>query len=116
MNTYKDFHAEISRIEEECFNEVIALFKEHNTTIIDLDIDDDDDDNLILPMYGRYDGIENVTINSIEMIQVEVYGIKTMRIVLGVEDYDEKYELCEFDGNAIVFVYDVVYNYFKNNK
>ncbi len=114
MNTYKDFHAEISRIEEECLNEVIALFKEHNTTIIDLDIDDDD--NLILPMYGRYDGIENVTINSIELIQVDVYGIKTMRIVLGVEDYDEKYELCEFDGNAIVFVYDVVYNYFNNNK
>lgn len=115
MNTYKDFHAEISRIENECLNEVIALFNEHNTTIIDLDIDDDDD-NLILPMYGRYDGIENVTINSIEIIQVDVYGIKTMRIVLGVEDYDEKYELCEFDGNAITFVYDVVYNYFKNNK
>ena len=121
MNTYKDFHAEISRIEEECLNEVIALFNEHNTTIIELDVVDDDDvdddnDNLILPMYGRYDGIENVTINSIELIQVEVYGVKTMRIVLGVEDYDEKYELCEFDGNAIVFVYDVVYNYFKNNK
>lgn len=114
MNTYKDFHAEISRIEEECFNEVIALFNEHNTTIIELDVDDDD--NLILPMYGRYDGIENVTINSIELIQVEVYGIKTMRIVLGVEDYNEKYELCEFEGNVILFVYDVVYNYFNNNK
>lgn len=116
MNTYKDFHAEISRIENECFNEIIALFKEHNTTIINLYIDEDDDDNLILPMYGRYDGIENVTINSIELIQVEVYGVKTMRIVLGVEDYDEKYELCEFEGNAILFVYDVVYNYFSSNK
>ena len=115
MNTYKDFHAEISRIEEECFNEVIALFKEHNATIIHLYIDDDND-NLILPMYGRYDGIENVTINSIEIIQVDVYGIKTMRIVLGVEDYDEKYELCEFEGNAILFVYDAVYHYFNNNK
>ena len=116
MNTYKDFHAEISRIENECFNEIIALFKEHNTTIINLYIDEDDDDNLILPMYGRYCGIENVTINSIELIQVEVYGVKTMRIVLGVEDYDEKYELCEFEGNAILFVYDVVYNYFSSNK
>ena len=116
MNTYKDFHAEISRIENECYNEIIALFKEHNTTIINLYIDEDDDDNLILPMYGRYDGIENVTINSIELIQVEVYGVKTMRIVLGVEDYDEKYELCEFEGNAILFVYDVVYNYFSSNK
>jgi hypothetical protein len=114
MNTYKDFHAEISRIEKECLNEVIALFNEHNTTIIKLDIDDDD--NLILPMYGRYDSIENVTINSIELIQVDVYGIKEMRIVLGVEGYNEKYDLNEFDGNALLFVYDVVYYYFNNNK
>lgn len=114
MNTYKDFHAEISRIEKECLNEVIALFNEHNTTIIKLDIDDDD--NLILSMYGRYDSIENVTINSIEIIQVDVYGITEMRIVLGVEDYKEKFSLDEFDGNAILFVYDVVYNYFNNNK
>jgi hypothetical protein len=110
MNTYKDFHAEISRIEEECFNEVIALFNEHNTTIIELNIDDD---NLILPMYGRC--IENVTINSIELIQVDVYGIKEKRIVLGVEGYNEKFSLDEFDGNAILFVYDVVHNYFSDN-
>ena len=116
MNTYKDFHAEISRIENECFNEIIALFNEHNTTIIKFYIDDNDDGNLILPMYGRYDGIENVTINSVELIQVDVYGIKEKRIVLGVEDYDEKYELCEFEGNAIIFVYDAVYNYFSNIK
>ena len=116
MNTYKDFHREISKIEKECYNEVIALFNEHNTTIINFYIDDDDNDNLILPMYGRYYGIENVTINSIELIQVDVCGIKEKRIVLGVEDYDEKYELCEFEGNAILFVYDAAYNYFSNIK
>ena len=114
MNTYKDFHAEISRIENECLNEIIALFNEHNVSSIELDTEDEY--ALILPMYGRYEGIENVTINSIELIQVEVYGVKAMRIVLGVEDYGEKYELCEFEGNAILFVYDIVYSYFNNNK
>lgn len=114
MNTYKDFHAEISRIEKECLNEVIVLFNKHNTTIIKLDIDDDD--ILILPMYNRYDGIENVTINSIELIQVAVYGITVMRIILGVEEYNEKFRLEEFYGNALLLVYDAVYNYFNNNK
>jgi hypothetical protein len=114
MNTYKDFHAKISRIENECLNEVIALFEEHNVSSIELDTEDDD--ALILPMYGRYDGIENVTINSIEYKLVEVYGSEKMHIILGVEGYTEKFSLHEFDGNAILFVYDVVYNYFNNNK
>ena len=112
MNTYKNFHTEISRIEKECFNEIIALFEEYNVSSIELD----DDDALILSMYGRYDGIENVTINSIEYKLVEVYGSEKMDIMLGVEGYKEKISYYEFDGNAILFVYDAVYHYFNNNK
>ena len=114
MNTYKDFHREISKIENECYSEVIALFEEHNVSSIELDTEDEN--ALILPMYGRYDGIENVTINSIDYKLVEVYGSEKMHIILGVEGYKEKFSLHEFDGNAILFVYDVVYNYFNNNK
>lgn len=106
---YIDFNEKIEKVEKECFLELVKLM---NTFDLKKVIFDNDSDNmelypLRLAFYNDYDGISNVTIESVEF---RVDSPSTLLdITIKVEGSDYEYTITDFGDNSIIYIYDRVY-------
>jgi hypothetical protein len=107
MRKFVNFYDKVSAVHQEMVNEIADIFKEHNETKISIV-------NVECPLYLQMfdewgENAYNKQITDIECI-IEDYGMVDITLYYN----DTHYDLGDCaDGNALLYIYEYVYQYFN---
>jgi hypothetical protein len=107
MRKFVNFYDKVSAVHQEMVNEIADIFKEHNETKISIV-------NVECPLYLQMfdewgENAYNKQITDIECI-IEDYGMVDITLYYN----DTHYDLGDCaDGNALLFIYEYVYQHFN---
>lgn len=107
MRKFVNFYDKVSAVHQEMVNEIANIFKEHNETkirIVNVECP------LYLQMFDEWgENAYNKQITDIECI-IEEYGMVDITLYYN----DTYYDLGDCaDGNALLYIYEYVYQYFN---
>jgi hypothetical protein len=107
MRKFVNFYDKVSAVHQEIVNEIADIFKEHNETKIRIV-------NVECPLYLQIfdEWGENAYSKQITDIECEIKGYGMVDITLYYND--TYYDLGDCaDGNALLYIYEYVYQYFN---
>lgn len=107
MRKFVNFYDKVSAVHQEMVNEIANIFKEHNETkirIVNVECP------LYLQMFDEWgENAYNKQITDIEC-NIEEYGM----VDITLYHNDTHYDLGDCaDGNALLYIYEYVYQYFN---
>lgn len=108
---YINFNRKFSDLQNDCKNELYALFESKGITKVEIPYDEEDaNHNLEVSVFNDFGGTDNKVVSAVVFTKIFTIDGKTM-CNLSFETTDGyKHSLLETNGETIFYLYNAVYN------